>query len=305
MKALAGLNHDQVGEEQIMNKAIDKASILVEALPYIQAFKDKIFVIKYGGSAMEDETLKNQVLTEIALLKSVGILPVIIHGGGKDISKILKEVDKPSTFVDGIRKTTDSEMGYVEMTLSGKLNKEITGILNQTGCSAVGISGRDANCIKAKMLYPDNPDFSRVGCVKSVDVKLIHSLIASDFVPVISPVGMGENGTAMNINADEVASAVASALNAEKLILITDVDGVLNEGKLITQLTGFEAQELIQKGIITGGMIPKIQSSLNSHISNVHILNGTTPRALLLEIFTHEGIGTKIILNDTLPLKAQ
>jgi len=278
-----------------MNVSINKATTLIEALPYIHEFKNKIFVIKYGGSAMTDEFLKVQVLRDVALLKTVGILPVVVHGGGKDISSLLTEVGKSSQFVNGMRATTISEIDYVEMMLSGKINKQIVGTLNSNHCEAVGISGRDAKLLLAEPISSDYESFERVGKVSKVNPSLIKTLLAEGFIPVISPIGTDEDGNAFNINADEAAAEIASALMAEKLIVLTDVDGVMNEGKLMSEITAKEARNMIESGVISGGMIPKISCCLNNDVANVHILNGTIEHAILLEIFTDHGVGTKII----------
>ncbi|MBS7525593.1 acetylglutamate kinase [Fusibacter paucivorans] len=282
------------GGDQIMDKVIDKAKILIEALPYINAFKGKIFVIKYGGSAMTDERLKSQVLRDVSLLKSVGIRPVIVHGGGKEITALLKEVGKPSHFVDGIRATTAEEIEYVEMMLSGKINKSVVATLMQNECEAVGISGRDGGLLKTVPFDASQPAFERVGLVTEVNAKVIETLLEAQFVPVISPIGADAEGNAFNVNADEAAAAVAGALKAEKLIMLTDVDGVLNGKALISEITMKQAETLIAEGVITGGMIPKIECCIKSDVENVHILNGTLDHAILLEIFTQRGVGTKI-----------
>ena len=278
-----------------MEKYIDKAKILIEALPYINAFKGKIFVIKYGGSAMTDERLKHQVLRDVSLLKSVGIKPVIVHGGGKEITALLSEVGIESKFVDGIRATTEVEIDYVEMMLSGKINKSIVSLLMQNECEAVGISGRDGGLLKIAPFDPMEPAFKRVGLVSEVNSKIIETLLEAQFVPVISPIGVDAEGNAYNINADEAAAAVAGALKAEKLIMLTDVDGVLNKGELISTITTKQAEDYIAEGIITGGMIPKIECCIKSDVASTHILNGTLDHAILLEIFTQRGVGTVIL----------
>ena len=278
-----------------MEKVIDKAKILIEALPYINAFKGKTFVIKYGGSAMTDERLKHQVLRDVSLLKSVGIKLVIVHGGGKEITALLDSVGKETRFVDGIRATTVDEIDYVEMMLSGKINKSVVSNLIQNQCDAVGISGRDGNLLEISPLKEDEPAFERVGEVSKVNVKIIDTLLESGFVPVISPIGVDREGNAYNVNADEAAAAIAGALNAEKLIMLTDVDGVLNEGKLMSKLTKAEAITLMDEGVISGGMIPKVECCMKSGANNAHILNGTLDHAILLEIFTTSGVGTVIL----------
>lgn len=278
-----------------MEKIIDKARILIEALPYINEFKGKIFVIKYGGSAMKDKNLKQQVMKDVALLSSVGIKPVMVHGGGSDISKLLQSVGQESTFVDGIRVTNDDNIDYVEMMLSGKLNKQIVSDINYYQGKAVGISGRDGGMIQAVSLEGEKDGMSRVGKTVKIDASLLYTLLDAGYVPIVSPLGVDENGKSLNINADEVAGEIASELKAEKLIYLTDVDGVLDDGKLISQIDSKGASALIENGVISGGMIPKVSYCIKSNVSNVHILNGTLEHSLLLEIFTQEGIGTKII----------
>ncbi|GAU78306.1 acetylglutamate kinase [Fusibacter sp. 3D3] len=278
-----------------MEKIIDKARILIEALPYIHEFKGKIFVIKYGGSAMKDPVLRQNVIMDICLLASVGILPVIVHGGGNDITKLLDEVGQETAFQDGIRLTNDQNVDYVEMMLSGKINKQIVADINVSHGHAVGISGRDGGLVKAELYDAGNTAMDRVGKICCIETALIETLLGAGYIPVISPIGADSKGQALNINADEVAGEIANALCAEKLIYLTDVDGVCENGKLISQINAQEASELIENGVISGGMIPKVSYCIKSNVENVHILNGTLEHSILLEIFTQEGIGTKVV----------
>ena len=278
-----------------MEKIIDKARILIEALPYIHEFKGKIFVIKYGGSAMKDPVLRQNVMMDISLLSSVGILPVVVHGGGNDITKLLDEVGQNSTFLNGIRLTNDQNVDYVEMMLSGKINKQIVSDLNFNHGHAVGISGRDGGLIEADCLDITNFAMDRVGKIKKIETGLLLTLLNAGYIPVVSPIGTDSKGNALNINADEVAGEIASALNAEKLIYLTDVDGVMEDQKLVSEINAQEAQTLIDKGVIYGGMIPQVEYCIKSNVANVHILNGTLEHSILLEIFTQEGIGTKVV----------
>lgn len=282
-----------------MKDSIFKASILVEALPYIKEFSGQIVVIKYGGSAMEDENLKEKVLTDIALMKYVGIRPVIVHGGGKEITGLAKNLGKDSVFLDGFRVTDKEMMNATEMVLSGSVNKDIVSRLNQNGVRAVGISGRDAKLVKA---VQKSEKYGFVGEVTDVDAQLIYDLEDSGYVPVVSPVAEDEKGNAFNVNADIVASEIARKLKAKKLVLLTDVDGIFRDIKkpetLISSLNVKEAIRLIEEKIIVSGMLPKIRSCMDAilgGVEKIHIINGTLPHALLLEIFTKAGIGTQIV----------
>lgn len=282
-----------------MKDSIFKASILVEALPYIKEFSGQIVVIKYGGSAMEDENLKEKVLTDIALMKYVGIRPVIVHGGGKEITGLAKKLGKDSVFLDGFRVTDKEMMNATEMVLSGSVNKDIVSRLNQNGIRAVGISGRDAKLVKA---VQKSEKYGFVGEVTDVDAQLIYDLEDSGYVPVVSPVAEDEKGNAFNVNADIVASEIARKLKAKKLVLLTDVDGIFRDIKkpetLISSLNVKEAIRLIEEKIIVSGMLPKIRSCMDAilgGVEKIHIINGTLPHALLLEIFTKAGIGTQIV----------
>lgn len=290
-----------------MKDIIEKASILIESLPYIKKFSEKTFVIKYGGHAMENDELKYGFAEDITLLKYVGINPVIVHGGGPQIGSFLKRLDIGSQFIGGMRVTDDKTMEVVEMTLSGKINKEIVSLINKAGGAAIGFSGRDGNLIKAKKLYVDAPDdkgvlqhldIGLVGEVEYVNTSLIDNII-SKFIPVIAPVGIGENYEPYNINADLVAGSVASALKAEKLVLLTDVDGVKDkEGKRISTIRPEETDKLKKDGTLTGGMIPKVNcavQAVKNGVQKAHIIDGRTKHSILLEIFTDSGIGTQIL----------
>ena len=284
-----------------MQKYIDKSKILIEALPYIKCFSGKTVVIKYGGSAMLNEELKKSVLQDIALMKLVGISPVIVHGGGPEINKMLKQMDKQPEFINGLRVTDEETMEIVEMVLSGKVNKDIVTNIQTQGFNAVGISGKDGNILKARKKLIDGQDAGFVGEIIDVDTNLIKILIQNDFIPVIAPTGMDETGNTYNINADYAASAIAGALGAEKLVFLTDIAGVLrniNDDKsIISNMTVSEAKKLISDGTVSGGMIPKVDcciEGVEKGVKTVHILDGRVEHSLLLEVFTETGIGTMI-----------
>ena len=286
------------------------ADILVEALPYIRRFSTKTIVIKYGGHAMIDDELKKDFANDITLLKYIGINPVVVHGGGPQINKVLDAMGITSTFIRGMRYTDNETMDVVEMVLGGKVNKEIVARINRQGGKAVGLTGKDGSLIRADKLTiyqeteenktPEIIDPGMVGTVSAVDPSIIHTLTAQGFIPVIAPVGIGENGETYNINADLVASKIASALNAERLMLITDVDGVLDPANtLISSITSERIDRMIKSGEIQGGMIPKVEcavDALTSGVKKSHILNGKTPHAVLLELFTDSGIGTQVYI---------
>ncbi|MCK5323964.1 MAG: acetylglutamate kinase [Desulfobulbaceae bacterium] len=303
-----------------MKKGIEKAEILIESLPYIKEFYNKTMVIKYGGHAMIDDDLKKDFALDIILMKYIGINPVVVHGGGPQINELLKKLNIRSNYIQGIRITDRETMNVVEMVLVGKVNKEIVGLINYHGGKAVGLSGRDGDLIKAKKLTllknqardmpPEIIDLGRVGEVTQVNPEILVTLDTQGFIPVIAPVGVGEDGRAYNINADLVAGAVASHLNAAKLILLTDVEGVLDrDNRLIASMTSKKADQLIESETITGGMIPKIrccQEALAGEYSNnpdnrvagvtkAHIIDGRIKHAILLEMFTRQGIGTEIL----------
>lgn len=284
-----------------MQEYIDKTKILIEALPYIKTFSGKIVVIKYGGSAMLNEELKKSVIKDIVLMKLVGISPVVIHGGGPEINKMLKQIDKQSEFINGLRVTDEETMEVVEMVLSGKINKDIVMNLQNQGFNAAGISGKDGNILKARKKLIDGQDAGLIGEIVEVNANLINILIQNDFIPVIAPTGMDEFGNTYNINADYAASAIAGALKAEKLVFLTDIAGVMkdiNDDKsIISHMTVSEAKELISNGTISGGMIPKVEcciEGVEKGVNTVHILDGRVDHSLLLEIFTDTGIGTMI-----------
>lgn len=281
----------------------DKAEILSEALPYIRRFFDKTIVIKYGGNAMTDEALKEGFAEDIVLLKLVGLNPVVVHGGGPQINDLLNRVGKQGEFIQGMRVTDDETMDVVEMVLGGLVNKEIVSLINKHGGKAVGLTGKDGNFIRAKKLYLEDAkankiDIGQVGEVESIDPSLVAFLDQGDFIPVIAPIGVGENGEAYNINADVVAGKLAEVLKAEKLILMTNTAGVLDkQGNLLTGLTAARVDELFADGTISGGMLPKISSALEAAkngVNSVHVIDGRVPHALLLEILTHHGVGTMI-----------
>jgi acetylglutamate kinase len=284
---------------------VQRAEILVEALPYIRAFQGKTLVIKYGGAAMEQADLKEQFAKDVLLLRLVGIRPVIVHGGGPQIGALMKRLGKEPRFVGGMRVTDEETVQIVEMVLVGKINKEIVGLINLHGGRAVGLSGKDASLLRArKRLHrlPDgtSADIGLVGEVEAVDPEPIRLLEESGFIPVIAPVGVGEAGETYNINADLVAGDVAAALFAEKLIHLTDVAGINGEdGRLVSTLTKRDAERLIKAAVIDGGMLPKVESSLRAltgGAQKAHIIDGRVPHAILLEVLTKEGIGTEIVL---------
>jgi len=282
-----------------MQEYIDKAKILIEALPYIKKFNGITVVIKYGGSALNNDKIKNTIMADIALMKFVGFKPVVVHGGGPEINTMLNRLNIESKFINGLRVTDESTMEVVEMVLAGKVNKAITSQLCMQGIKAVGISGKDDNVILAEKKLVDGADLGQVGQVVKINTDLIYTLINNDFVPVISTVAVDENGNSYNINADYGAVAIAGALKAEKLVFLTDVAGVLRNvndpASLITHMKAGEARKMIASGAISGGMIPKVECCLagvEAGVSHVHILDGRVEHCLILEIFTNEGIGT-------------
>ena len=283
----------------------DKAKILSEALPYIKKFFDRTIVIKYGGNAMVDENLKQSFAKDVVLLKLVGMNPVVVHGGGPQINAHLDKLGKKGEFINGMRVTDEETMDIVEMVLGGQINKEIVQLINNNGGKAVGLTGQDSNFIHAKKLIIKDEkdklkdlDLGQVGDIASIDPALIHFLDSGDFIPVIAPIGIGEDGKTYNINADLVAGKLADILRAEKLVLMTNTPGVLdNNQKLITGLTPKEIEKLVEDGTLSGGMLPKINSALDaakSGVNAVHIIDGRVKHALLLEILTDQGVGTLI-----------
>jgi len=282
-----------------------KAGVLAEALPYIKRFHDKTIVVKYGGNAMTDEHLKQCFARDVVLLKLVGMNPVVVHGGGPQIENLLARVGKKGEFVQGMRVTDAETMEVVEMVLGGQVNKEIVNLINQHGGKAVGLTGKDGNFIRARKLMMENKDvpgdlidIGQVGDIVSIDPSLIALLDTGDFIPVIAPIGVGSEGETYNINADVVAGKIAEVLKAEKLVLLTNTPGVLDQsGKLITGITPKQIDDMVADGTLSGGMLPKISSALDaarSGVKGVHIIDGRVEHALLLEILTDEGVGTLI-----------
>ncbi|MCK9533591.1 MAG: acetylglutamate kinase [Pseudomonas sp.] len=291
--------------------AVHVAEVLSEALPYIRRFVGKTLVIKYGGNAMESEELKTGFARDIVLMKAVGINPVVVHGGGPQIADLLKRLNIESRFVEGMRVTDGQTMDVVEMVLGGQVNKDIVNLINSHGGSAIGLTGKDARLIRARKLkvthqgadmqQPEIIDIGQVGEVESVNTDLLHMLVKGDFIPVIAPIGVGPNGESYNINADLVAGKVAEALQAEKLILLTNIAGLMDkQGNILTGLNTVQVDELIADGTIYGGMLPKIRCALEAvqgGVNSAHIIDGRVPNAVLLEIFTDSGVGT-LISND-------
>lgn len=294
-----------------MNGLIEKASVLIEALPYIRTFFGKTFVIKYGGHAMTDPELKKAVMLDVILLKYVGLNPILVHGGGPEINRMAKRLGKESAFVAGHRVTDEEMMEIVQMVLVGKINQEIVSLINKYGGKSVGLSGKDGNLIVAKrrVTYASTSDgepgeeidLGYVGDVESVNPELLHLLSEQGFIPVVSSVGVGLDGESLNINADAVAGHLAAALKAEKLIMLTDVEGISHDGgrgELISSLTVDQARRLIDDGVIDGGMIPKVEAciaALEAGVSRTHIIDGRMMHSILLEIFTDTGIGTMVV----------
>ena len=293
-----------------VKKSVERADILLEALPYIRRFYGKTIVIKYGGHAMEDEELKENFARDVVMMKYIGINPVVVHGGGPQIGSFLKKLGKDSKFVQGMRVTDEETMDIVEMVLVGKVNKEIVGLINRHGGTAVGLSGKDANLIRAEKYYlseekvkdtpPEIIDIGLVGRVTEINAALIASLTANGVIPVIAPTGVGEHGETYNINADLVAGAVAAALMAEKLILLTDVPGVLDRNReMIHTMDDRTASRMIEEGTIEGGMFPKVKcclKALKGGVKKAHIVDGRLKHTILLEMFTDQGIGTEIVI---------
>ncbi|MCF7521429.1 acetylglutamate kinase [Neisseria sp. ZJ106] len=287
--------------------AAAKAAVLSEALPYIRRFSGATVVVKYGGNAMIDPALKEGFAKDIVLLKLVGINPVVVHGGGPQINDMLNRLGKEGQFVQGMRVTDSETMDIVEMVLGGHVNKEIVSLINMHGGKAVGVTGRDGHFIRAKKLLVDTPeqqniDIGRVGVVESIDTDLIQGLVEQGQIPVVAPIGVGSNGEAFNINADLVAGKLAERLGAEKLLMMTNIAGVMDKaGNLLTNLTPKRIDELIADGTLYGGMLPKISSAVEAAVNGVkatHIIDGRVPNALLLEIFTDSGIGSMILAQE-------
>lgn len=288
-------------EEKMMREIMGKAEVLIEALPYIQRFNRKIIVVKYGGSAMVDEELKRQVIQDVTLLKLVGFKPIIVHGGGKEISKWVGKVGMEPVFINGLRKTDEATMEIAEMVL-GKVNKSLVQMVQELGVNAIGISGKDGGLLKVDKKYSNGEDIGFVGEIKEVNPKILYDLLEKDFLPIVCPIGLDDEFNTYNINADDAACAIARSVEAEKLAFLTDIEGVYknpaDKSTLISELPISEARELISDGFIGGGMLPKLNNcidAIENGVSRVHILDGRIAHCLLLEIFTNKGIGTAIL----------
>ena len=287
--------------EKDMEQVLQKAEVLIEALPYIQKFNRKIIVVKYGGSAMSNEELQKNVIKDVTLLKLVGFKPIIVHGGGKEISKWVGKVGKEAKFVNGLRVTDAETMEIAEMVL-GKVNKQLVTMVQELGVKAVGISGKDGGLLHVEKKYSDGQDIGFVGDVTKVDPKVLYDMLEKDFLPIVAPIGLDDQFQTYNINADDAACAIAKAVGADKLVFLTDVEGLYRDfndkSSFIGRLTASEADELIGGGYIGGGMLPKLAnctSAIKNGVNRVHILDGRIPHCLLLEIFTRKGVGTAII----------
>ncbi len=287
-----------------MQQYLDKAQVLIEALPYIQRFNRKIIVVKYGGSAMVDESLKKRVIEDVTLLKLVGFKPIIVHGGGKEISRWVGKVGMEPKFINGLRVTDEDTMEIAEMVL-GKVNKSLVQLVEELGVRAIGISGKDGALLKVDKKYSDGQDIGYVGDIKEVNAQIIYDLLEKDFLPIVCPVGLDDEYNTYNINADDAACAIARAVKAEKLAFLTDIEGVYKDPNdpdtLISELRVDEAKKLMEEGYIGGGMLPKLTNcidAIENGVSRVHILDGRIPHCLLLEIFTNRGIGTAILNSE-------
>ncbi len=284
--------------DNYMNEAQHKAEVLVEALPYIQQFNRKIIVVKYGGSAMNSEELKRSVIKDVTLLKLVGFKPIIVHGGGKEISRWVAKTGKEAQFVNGLRVTDDETMEIAEMVL-GRVSKQLVTMVGELGVKAVSVSGKDGGLIRVKKKYADGQDIGYVGEITSVEPKILYDLLENDYLPIVAPIGLDDNFATYNINADDAACAVAKAVHADKLVFLTDVEGLYRDfndkSTFISKISSSEAEELILGGMIGGGMLPKLANctdAVREGVGRVHILDGRVPHAMLLEIFTDRGFGT-------------
>ncbi|MGN1179914.1 MAG: acetylglutamate kinase [Suilimivivens sp.] len=287
-----------------MEQVLKKAEVLIEALPYIQKFNRKIIVVKYGGSAMSNEELQKNVIKDVTLLKLVGFKPIIVHGGGKEISRWVGKVGKEAEFVNGLRVTDGETMEIAEMVLS-KVNKRLVTMVQELGVKAVGISGKDGGLLHVDKKYADGKDIGFVGDIREVNPKILYDLLEKDFLPIVAPVGLDDNFDTFNINADDAACAIAKAVGADKLVFLTDIEGLYKDindkSSFISRITASEAEDLISEGFIGGGMLPKLNnctSAIKNGVNRVHILDGRIPHCLLLEIFTNEGVGTAIIRDE-------
>lgn len=293
-----------VMEQKEMSQVMEKAEVLIEALPYIQKFNRKIIVVKYGGSAMSNEELQKNVIKDVTLLKLVGFKPIIVHGGGKEISRWVGKVGKEAKFVNGLRVTDEETMEIAEMVLN-KVNKNLVRMVEELGVKAVGISGKDAGLLRCDKKYSGGEDIGFVGDVREVNPQLLYDLLEKDFLPIVAPIGLDDEFHTYNINADDAACAIAKAVGADKLVFLTDIEGLYRDindkSSFISRLTASQAQELIQGGCIGGGMLPKLNNcteAIREGVNRVHILDGRIAHCLLLEIFTNEGIGTAIIADE-------
>ncbi len=289
--------------EKDMQEILSKATVLIEALPYIQQYNRKIIVVKYGGSAMSNEELQKNVIKDVTLLKLVGFKPIIVHGGGKEISRWVGKVGKEAQFINGLRVTDAETMEIAEMVLN-KVNKSLVAMVQELGVKAVGISGKDAGLLRVDKKYSDGQDIGFVGDIKEVNPKVLYDLIEKDFLPIVAPIGFDDNFDTYNINADDAACAIAKAVGAEKLAFLTDIEGLYKDindkNSFISRISATDAEKLIEDGFIGGGMLPKLNnctSAIKNGVNRVHILDGRIPHCLLLEIFTRDGIGTAIV-ND-------
>lgn len=292
--------------EQDMSSVLSKAEVLIEALPYIQKFNRKYIVVKYGGSAMSNEELQKNVIKDVTLLKLVGFKPIIVHGGGKEISRWVGKVGKEAKFVNGLRVTDEETMEIAEMVLN-KVNKSLVTMVQELGVKAVGVSGKDGGLLKVDKKYSEGQDIGFVGDIKEVNPKVLFDLIEKDFLPIVAPIGLDDNFQTYNINADDAACAIAKAVGAEKLAFLTDIEGLYKDindkSSFISRISATQADRLIEEGFIGGGMLPKLNnctSAIKNGVNRVHILDGRIPHCLLLEIFTRNGIGTAIVKDEDL-----
>ncbi len=287
--------------EKDMQEVLKKAEVLIEALPYIQKFNRKIIVVKYGGSAMSNEELQKNVIKDVTLLKLVGFKPIIVHGGGKEISNWVNKVGKEAKFINGLRVTDEETMEIAEMVLN-KINKRLVTMVEELGVKAIGISGKDGGLLQVEKKYSDGQDIGFVGEITGVDPKVLYDMLEKDFLPIVAPIGLDDKFQTYNINADDAACAIAKAVGADKLVFLSDIEGLYRDfndkSSFISRLTATQADELIASGMIGGGMLPKLgncTSAIRNGVKRVHILDGRIPHCLLLEIFTNQGIGTAII----------
>lgn len=291
-------------DSKSMEQVLAKAEVLIEALPYIQRFNRKIIVVKYGGSAMSNEELQKNVIKDVTLLKLVGFKPIIVHGGGKEISRWVSKVGKEAQFVNGLRVTDEETMEIAEMVLN-KVNKSLVTMVQELGVKAVGVSGKDGGLLKVDKKYADGQDIGFVGDIREVNPKVLYDLLEKDFLPIVAPIGLDDSFQTYNINADDAACAIAKAVHAEKLAFLTDIEGlyrdIQDKSSFISRLTADQADALIADGCIGGGMLPKLSnctSAIRNGVNQVHILDGRILHCLLLEIFTNEGVGTSIVYDE-------